>query len=377
MSQNQSIGIVGATGEVGQSVAIALRKLGFTNIKVCARRKPENKVAENLAHCKIIQLDLQDQDALEDFVSDCEIVVNCAGPSHRVKDRVAQVALKAGAHYVDVAGDEPLHAQLLGSELLSNCSAVLSAGLLPGLSTLLPRWLAATEFDQCKRLTVYTGGLERGSRMGAADFLLSLEHADERALAAIRGGVLTQRALTPRIDAALPFFPGYVSAQPYLSEESERLALELGIDELDWYNVLVGEQLRAELNRLRSVSWGQASEEELIAGSDRLVSAASLDLVGRDPYQLFVVILEGKSNGEEKACTTVLRMNDSYRMSGAMGALSAAAILRGDIAPGVHYAAEVLNPQHTMKALSELGVIGSFEVLEGCLEDEEEVEGVL
>lgn len=377
MSQTQRIGIVGATGEVGQSVAIALRKLGFTNVHVCARRAPSEEVAERLAPFKISQVDLNDSSALEAFVSDCEVVVNCAGPSHRVQDRVARIALAAGAHYVDVAGDEPLHAQLIGSDLIRSRSAVLSAGLLPGLSTLLPRWLAARELDQAKRLTVYTGGLERGSRMGAADFLLSLDNAEERALAAIRGGVMSQRALTPRIEVALPFFPGYVSAQPFLAEESERLAMDLRLDELSWYNVLVGEQLRAELNRLRSVSWSQASEEDLIAGSDRLVAAAELDLVGRDPFQLFVLFLEGLRNGEEKGCTAVLRMNDSYRVSGAVGALSAAAILRGEIDAGVHYAAEVLNPQHSIQSLSELGVLSSLEVLEGCIETEEEVEGVL
>ncbi|MYS56904.1 epimerase, partial [Streptomyces sp. SID6013] len=51
---------------------------------------------------------------------------------------------------------------------------VLSAGALPGLSGLLPRWLARQGLDSAATLTAYCGGLETCSPTVAHDLMLSL-----------------------------------------------------------------------------------------------------------------------------------------------------------------------------------------------------------
>ena len=57
-----------------------------------------------------IKLDVEDSLALQAFCSGCRVIVNCAGPSCHIRDRVARAAFRAGADYVDPGGDEPLAA---------------------------------------------------------------------------------------------------------------------------------------------------------------------------------------------------------------------------------------------------------------------------
>ncbi|ECX6013344.1 Saccharopine dehydrogenase, partial [Salmonella enterica subsp. enterica serovar Rubislaw] len=88
-------------------------------------------------------VDLWQEEALREFFRGCVAVVNCAGPSYQVLDRVARAAASAHAHYVDVSGDGPawhlLQGQPAGDK---HWTAVLSAGMLPGLANLVPGWMS-------------------------------------------------------------------------------------------------------------------------------------------------------------------------------------------------------------------------------------------
>jgi short subunit dehydrogenase-like uncharacterized protein len=49
-------------------------------------------------------LDVLDAQSLDDFCSQCSIIVNCAGPVMVLQDRVAQAAFRRRCHYIDAAG---------------------------------------------------------------------------------------------------------------------------------------------------------------------------------------------------------------------------------------------------------------------------------
>lgn len=358
MNRAVSVGVIGAYGGVGRAAVRRLRAAGIGPLRVGGRRLglAELLVAEELGNDgEPVRVDVHCAESLAAFCAGCSLVVNCAGPSHEMLDTVARAAWCAGADVVETAGDAAVHERLGGAGPgATRRAAVVSAGLMPGLSGLLPRCLAAG-FDRPIRLTAYAGGVGRLTPASAADYLASL--ADGAALAAWQHERRVSRALAPLRDVELPPFPGRVTAHPFVSIELERTARALSLDEAAWYNVLDGVHLQAALARLQTVEAGAAAEH--------LVLASDLDLFGRAPYQLMVLQLEGDSGGAPACRTLILRACDGIELTGAVTALAALAVLGGEVPPGVHYAAEALPQAAWWNRLGRLPEIQTLQVVEG------------
>ncbi|MBL1120554.1 saccharopine dehydrogenase NADP-binding domain-containing protein [Streptomyces sp. 110] len=357
------IGVLGASGAVGRAAVRELRALGHSGLRLGGRTASALcEVAEENpgGHDETVWADATAPDGLRAFTEGCDIVLNCVGPTYRLRATVAFAALDAGAHCVDVAGDDPAAEDLLagGDPAREGRTVVLSAGALPGLSSLLPRWLAGQGLDGVTALTAYCGGMEPCSPTVAHDLMLSLSSggadgaAYGEALAAVRGGRRVPRALRTDEDTVHPAFPGRVAVQPYLSGESERLAGDLGVDRLDWYNVHPGPAVRALLNLLPG---RLAAGEDPDRLAERLILAADLDLAGRKPYYVMDFALSGTASGTPATAGATLRTASSYRLTAAMGALAVDAVLRGGVPAGVHFACAVLDPGTVVRHLRSHG----------------------
>ncbi|MBB5774135.1 saccharopine dehydrogenase NADP-binding domain-containing protein [Nonomuraea jabiensis] len=345
------IGVLGGYGAVGGTAARLLA--GHPGLRVggrdgaAARRFVD---AELDGHGEAWQVDALDAAELARFCAGCRLVVNCAGPSYLLRDRVARAAFAAGADYVDAAGDAtafdgPTATGTGTGTGMQGRTAVLSAGMLPGLTGLVPRHLAAAlaSPNVGLRLDVYTGGLDRLTPAAAGDFLLAGQEEQGAALAAWRDGARVARALTPVHDVQLPYFPGPVTAYPYLSAEAERVARELGLAEARWYNVITGDGVLAAASTA-----GQAAD---------LTRAAELELAGRTPYYVLLFQLSGPHGTR----TLALRTRDSYALTAAVAAHAARAVLRGEVPAGLHHADAVLDPA---RVLADLEPVAKIEITE-------------
>jgi hypothetical protein len=362
MTSGQVIGVLGASGAVGRAAVRELRDLAAGELLLGGRRLDALRtvVDRDLAgRAQAVRADVSAPASLAAFAERCDVVLNCVGPTYRLKDTVAAAALRAGAHCVDVAGDDPAAEALLssGDPATGGRSVVLSAGTLPGLSSILPRWLARG-LDAAVTLSAYCGGLEPCSATVAEDLMLSLTTggaggaAYGESLAAWRAGRRQSRVLHPVEDGEAPGFPGRVALQPFLSAETERLATDLGLDRVDWFNAHPGQQVRALLSRLpASLAVGE-SRHEL---AERMMLAARLDLAGRAPYYVMHFALTGSSQAAPAARRLTLHASSSYRLTAAVGALAVDALLRGDIPPGVHFACDVLEPETIVRWLAASG----------------------
>jgi hypothetical protein len=289
-------------------------------------------------------VDWRDPVSLAAFCADADLVLNCAGPSYRLLDTVARAAWAAGAHYVDTAGDIPAHRALLagGHGGAGDRVAVLSAGLTPGLTGLLPR-LVARPGD---RLDVYAGGAVRVTPVSAVDILLSQGPDFGESFAVWRDGRVVPRALTPQRGVRLPGFPEPVDAWPFLSTEAARLAAGLGLAELRNHVVYASPAIPTAL----ALAWAD-DPAHLEDHAPSLVAAADDDLRGRSPYHVLTCRARPAADGAAPARTLTLHTVDPYDLSGVVAALAARAVLRGGIEPGVHLAADVLDPRFTANAL--------------------------
>lgn len=368
------IGVLGASGEVGRAAVRALRGAGAGPLRVGARRldelrssvAPETRPDESV---ELMRVDARRPEELDRFCRGCRVVLNCSAPTYELAGLVAVAALSAGTDYVDVGGDDPVHEQLTAQGgVTESRTVILSAGVVPGLSSLLPRWMAG-DLDTISRLSAYVGGMERCSPGVAADMLLSLETGGPQggaygeALAGWRHGRRVSRALRAREGAEAPFFNGPVALQPFLSAETERLGGTLGVEQIDWFNVHPGEQVRLVLNRLPT--WSRSERDDCPDTAEAaLIRAGELDLTGRDPYHLMVFVIEGWRSGTPAARTAVVRSPSSYVLTGFVGALAAQHVLSGTLRSGLHYACDVLDGARVMER-AKAAAVASFAVFEG------------
>ncbi|RCG28576.1 NAD-dependent epimerase/dehydratase family protein [Sphaerisporangium album] len=385
MTATPVIGVLGASGAVGRAAVRELLDLGHTTLRLGGRRAGAlTRVRDEdlTGRGEVAPTDIGDAASLAAFAGGCDVVLNCAGPTYRLRATVASAALAAGADCVDVAGDDPAAEDLLqaGDPARDGRAVILSAGALPGLSSLLPRWLARQGLDEVHALTAHCGGLEPCSPTVATDLMLSLTSggADGAAygepLAAVRGGRRASRALRATEDAEAPGFPGRVALQPYLGGETERLAARLGLDRVDWFNVHPGPQVHALLNLLPA---RLAAGEDMERLADRLILAAELDLAGRTPYYVLGFRLTGTAGGEPAERRLTVRTASSYRLTAVVGALAVDAVLRGAVPPGVHFACDVLDPDTVADRVRSGGAAIRFDLSGGPHDVEMVEEGVL
>jgi saccharopine dehydrogenase (NAD+, L-lysine forming) len=144
VSQRAAFGIVGGYGATGKVVVREVLKSSDGEIAIAGRDTAKlNSVAVEFgSRVSATRLDVTDARSLEEFCSRCSVVVNCAGPVMLLRDRVAQAALHARCHYLDLAGMGLVKEAMLvhGREIADmGLSFIVSAGWMPGLTDLLPR----------------------------------------------------------------------------------------------------------------------------------------------------------------------------------------------------------------------------------------------
>jgi hypothetical protein len=354
-----AIGVIGGYGAVGSAVVRRLHRAGIHPLLVAGRdpARAEALIAALPAdglEVAAAAVDLSDPGSLDRFAAGCRLIVNCAGPSYRVLDTVARAARQHGADYIDAAGDDPVHHLLqadAGAARRADAGhvAVLSAGALPGLSSLLPRALAARTPDAVA-LDAYVGGVAPLTPAAAGDVLLARGPEHGTPAAAWQDGDVRERALGPRREMRLDAFPAPVDAFPFLSTEAVRLARATGLGEVRWYTVFGGGRLAEEL----AMAWALDSTE-----TAPLVAAADEDVRRHGAWygQEFHLWTAGAKGAP--AATLVLRAPDSYELSGFLAASVALRALHGAIAPGVHFAADVLDPA---RVLADLAADGAAEL---------------
>lgn len=353
------IGVLGGYGAVGAQAARLLGAMGAGPLRL-GGRNPETarrRGGAGLPPADLVAVDIEDEASLAAFVRDCRVVVNCAGPSHRTAEQVARAARSVGTHHVDAGSAAGLE-RLSGTE--ADTAIVFSAGALPGLSGVLPRWLASG-FDAVHRVTFYAGVLDRFTAVGAEDYLAGILDGDSESLAAWRDGRRRSAALTRRTGVTLPFFPRDVSVLPFFDAESEGVARDLRLSEGDWHIILDGEHLSAALDGARTM--------ERAAAVERLCRASALDVAGRRPYAAFLVQLDGLVGGRKAVRTLLLQASGISVLTGAMVAAVTIALLQGKVPPGVRPAATIHRPQSVMSALLAMPDICRMTTFDAAIED--------
>ena len=322
------IGILGASGDIGQHIAEALLRPPVdperaTEFRLAARRPEAIQApvgaskAASRARITTCACDVRDQDSLARLADGLDVVVDATGPSHDRALTTASTVLAAGASYVDVGG--PADVRALQEASAVEQVALFHAGALPGASGILPRWLLGRN-PRARTLTVFIGGRGVFTRTGAEDYLAGLTSGDVEPLAAWRDG---RRVSDP------------VSLFPYLDSDAEAIARESGLKDGTWYSAMVGQGIMDLL--MLAIGMG------LETGSSWLHDASVAKAAGRRPY----VVLIAETETEK----IMLRAPSEGVLSAEVAAAATREVLSGRVPAGRGCAAAVLDPDRVLTTL--------------------------
>jgi short subunit dehydrogenase-like uncharacterized protein len=141
----KSIAVYGASGHTGQFVVREAQRLGLPVVAVGRSAARLEEVFSSDVVCRAAALD--DAASLEQAFAGCAVVINCAGPFLDTAAPVAQAALNAGCHYIDVTAEQA-GAQAIFDDFDAVARAagrvvIPAAGFYGGLADLLASALAA------------------------------------------------------------------------------------------------------------------------------------------------------------------------------------------------------------------------------------------
>ena len=341
------IGLLGCGGAVGSVACDILQQ--WYRIRGGQRRQP----AKSSGKCSFewMQVDLYNSESLADFCAGCDVILNCAGPSYRIGDRVALAAAEAGAWYVDAFGADPLEQSL--SENIGDVGGlfVIAAGTFPGLSGVLPLWLFTQGFETMDSIYTFAGGREHCSVNAGADLLLSSVAGFGVPEAYWRNGSVIRYSEPFPEGAPLPGFKGEVYVQRYLSSETVRLAKQLKLREAHWHNVTIDKRVNDIISKCCAHLTVDASDAALEESVSELVTVASMVLSGSSPWYTMMVEAQGITQGKIIRKRAILRSSSSYQLSGVVAAATVQTILQQRPADGVYWAFELLNPAVVIEKL--------------------------
>lgn len=349
------IAIIGGYGAVGAKACQLLQKWGKQPLKIGGRNpeKAKNDYAALFPDAQWEQVDVQHDENMRNFIKGSKLVVNCAGPSHSISERITRICISEGCHLVD-AGFERKPGK---TEINANNLVILyAAGATPGLSGMFPRWFAQ-QFEKVTSLLAYIGALDTFTPTGAKDYLEGVLDETNSPLACWKNGALCKGVLKRASHVRLPFFPRELSTYPIFDSETHFVAKNLDISNGEWYCTVDGNHIANVLDTAGTL-YKTAPKEAI----DKLCLATALDMAGRDAYFNMLVQMEGISEDRVVTRTALMETRGVNQVTGSVAAACAIAALEGRISPGIRPAASADNVSFIVDLLIESGAIGQVRI---------------
>ncbi|VVS94557.1 saccharopine dehydrogenase family protein [Desulfoluna spongiiphila] len=326
------VGVVGGYGRIGTETAGALAGTPGCRLLIGGRNEDRGRaLADSLGNCASARaVDVREPGSLAAFCEGCDLVVNCAGPSRLMGDKVALAALDSGTHYVDVGGYDSMYSLLesRAEEIAEKkLHAIVSSGMFPGLTEVFPQYVAATYFDEVDTLAFYYAGRGDFSYSGAYDLICGLEEGAGNPLTYYDHGLIKKENGPPQ-KVTLPAPVGEAMAHLSMNNKARAMAEASKIGTARFYSAFLGESLGRFLFQF-SQSAGVRSEEERVAAAKALVDASHQDVHSLAPCHMMHLAMGGRWAGKKREVTSTLCFDDAHRMSGVVAAGAVRAILGG------------------------------------------------
>jgi NAD(P)-dependent dehydrogenase (short-subunit alcohol dehydrogenase family) len=255
MEKNDKICILGGTGVVGKAAYHALKDCGcHFRIGVRQKSEAEKEYEEELKKgtVELFEMDMDRPGSVRSFCHGTDLVIGAVGPSARYSEAMFRLANEEKVPYIDPGG---MHLKRIFSNMKTAATAVVGAGLFPGLSG----WMLQAAIDperEADLIETVIGGKYNFSRGAAIDYAEEMKSGTAGIpMACIRNGkiVPAERMVPLNLPEQLSDF----EFLPYLTEEIQEIAERQKLLNVDAYTAIPGEMagiLRALKGKKESIA---------------------------------------------------------------------------------------------------------------------------
>lgn len=363
LEHSARIVVLGGVGRVGREVVRYLLRHTGCNLQLASRSQPALPLdwfGPQRQRLSWVAVDALDEAALTALLRGAALAISCIGPSGLVGERVAKACRATATSLIDAGGYDPLLAalELAQRHRPAQVPAIISVGLLPGLSGLFPKYVLERTANgrAVLKLETYCIGRDAWTYNSAWDIVYSLgDFGQDRGFPVIRDGQhhnVGFRAATRKVDFPAPV--GRVTTMLVPAEELARLARQSGIAEARAYGSNVGP--RAAMVCVLAKLLGMYRTPARVARAARwLVGASRRDMRRLAPvYGLKVDVSYADGDG----ASATLMIADTYQATGVTIGIAARCLLEGPaIAPGVHLLHEAIDAARAMALLEAEGLV--------------------
>lgn len=361
------VGVLGCSGAVGTNV---MAHLGERYDILGGQRKEVP-----LKYGKWVFADIFDPVSLKNFCKQCDVVINAAGPSTLIKGTVAECCAKLGVDYVDISG-ESIYIERTGPKFeAAKNSFVIGAGLEAGLSGLLPYYLKRN-FDEIEIANCYLGSRERISRSSLVDVLGSCFIDSGYANACYDHGEI--KPVTSTLMEGKQKILGFCEdmyLKPYISNEIISMAKKCEMGRVTWYHAIADEQIMEILASMFETVSNIEQEDFQKVLVDKYMPIFEAIANTKPRFNTLVYDFLGTKNGEKLHTLSICQIDEGYLVCGAMAAFAAEQVLQGNVAQGISWACDILDPVKTVEYLLNNHIIRDLKTIDmGTIGESEELE---
>ncbi len=310
------IGVIGGYGKVGSFSCKYLKENSCEKLRIGGRDTSHAPLEfkTEFPNAEWQSVDATDSKNLEAFFDGCACILDAATLSEDSSRRMDSIAQEARIPLV--------HLGLSGFQKSPSRIPILyGAGSIPGLSGLLPQYLAK-QFDRVRTLHFFYGGVGTFSQTAAKDYLDGIFEDSNHSMVYWKDGKTI--ASPPQDDVPAEWKSRFspCKAFPYFDAESRSVAEKLHLSEGHWQMCICGERTLKVLESARfhyRQNPGKTLEDLLIANR--------LDTFGVNGNAAFLCQMEGEIRGETLSKTLNLSGISSEALTGKVAAIAAMELL--------------------------------------------------
>ena len=318
------IGILGGYGYVGIYSTRFLSKYSCQKLRIGGRNidAVSSEIRQEFGDAEWCTIETNYRESLEKFAENCCCLLDCAKLTERESALMDQIA--------ETKGIPVLHLGIKGFvRRNANIPVLYGAGCLPGISGLLPQYLAK-DFDRVHTLDFYYGGIGAFSYTAAKDYIEGLYDNGNRTMVCWKDGAVVPFSpsgndVTAVIDAPIAEYKLF----PYFDEEASAITRILGLNEGRFQMCLAGKRTLEALNSARH-QYRQNPEETV----KKLCTASRLDMFGLKENSFYLCIMEGEKS--DKSIKRFLKVSglSPAKMTGYVAGASALCVAQGGASNG-------------------------------------------
>lgn len=319
------IGIIGAYGNIGIEAAEIIKENIKEKIRIAGRdfSKASQRAKEMFKNDEWFQIKESSIDEWKAFIRNCRIVLCSAELDNRTIENVNLIASDMNCPVVYLGINVP-------EKEIKNGKYIYGAGSIPGLSGILPQYLAQ-EFDSVVSIDFYYGARGSFTYTSAKDYMEGIFSNNNRSMVMWKSGRIIpySPSITADVNIYIQNETRMMKCFPYFDDESEYLCNKYSISEGRWHMCISGEQTLKVLERAR---YDYQSDPNRTL--QRICRASKLDCFGTISTTKLICSMKGIIANRVVEKLLVLSCNNPSKLTGSVAAATVLTIMESKIDNG-------------------------------------------